>query len=481
MAATCTLHLLHTNDVHSQFASVPRIATCLRTSRENWEAQGEHVLTCDIGDHLDRMNIMTEAGFGQVNVQVMNRSGYQYATIGNNEGVTLPKEKLDRLYGQARFSVIVGNLRDGTDGSRPAWALPYAIHAFPELKVALLGMTVPYPDTYEGLGWIVDDPIPLLRRQIADLQGRADVIVLLSHLGYMEDCRLARELEGIDVILGAHTHHVLDTGERIGNTLIAQTGRFGQYIGHVRLVWNQESLRIEQAEAELLPAEQYQPDAALSAFLQEEEQKARRTLTQTIASIPRDLPVRWDEESPLGSFLAASIREKTGAEIGLANAGLLLSDLKRGSLSYADLLHCLPHPINLCAVTLSGAQLTELLQQAIQPEIVGLKLRGYGFRGKVEGWMAVDGLRVTYIGGDKPTIAAVEVNGSPLDRKREYRVGTVDMFLYNRLFPQLVAGRDPEYFLSAMLREIIAESILDERMLENSFSPRWIALPAEQH
>ena len=479
MAATCTLHVLHTNDLHSQFSSMPRIATGLRTSREEWEARGEHVLTCDIGDHLDRMNMMTEASYGQVNVQVMNQSGYQYATIGNNEGVTLSKEKLDRLYEQANFAVIAGNLRDGTDGRQPDWSVPYALHTFPELRVALLGMTIPYPHTYQSLGWEVADPQPLLERQVAKLRSEADVIILLSHLGYQEDCRLAREIEGIDVILGGHTHHVLEQGVRIGNTLIAQTGRFGQYIGHVRLVWNQESRQIDAVEAELLSVEQYQPDAGITAFLHAEEQKARRELSRPIACLPRDLPVHWNEESPFGSFLAASIRAKTGAEVGLANGGLLLGDLRQGSLSYADLLHCLPHPINLCAVTLSGAQLVELLELAIQPEIVGLKLRGCGFRGQVEGWMGVDGLRVTYIAQGKPKIAAVEVNGLPLVHNREYRVGTVDMFLYNGLFPQLLQGKETEFFLSAMLREIIAESIHDEQLFRNSFSKRWVRLTAD--
>lgn len=480
MAATCTLHLLHTNDLHSQFANMPRIATCLRVRRQEWEQREERVLTLDIGDHLDRMDIMTEASFGQVNVQVMNRSGYQYATIGNNEGVTLPKEKLDRLYDQANFTVIAGNLRDGSDGRQPAWSVPYAIHSFPDLKVALLGVTIPYPHTYQSMGWEVADPKPLLVRQVAALRSRADVIVLLSHLGYQEDCRLAREIEGLDVILGAHTHHVLEQGVRIGNTLIAQTGRFGQYIGHVRLVWNQESRQVETVEAELLAAEHYQPDESMVSFLRAEEQKASRDLARPIASLPRDLPAVWNEESPFGAFLAASIRVKTGAEVGLANGGLLLCDLKRGSLSYADLLRCVPHPIHLCAVTLSGAQLLELLEQAIQPEIVGRKLRGCGFRGKVEGWMGVDGLRVSYVAAAKPKIAAVEVHGLPLEHNREYRVGTVDMFLYNGLFPPLVQGKDAQFFPSGMLREIIAETIHDEQLFQDAFAKRWIPLPADQ-
>lgn len=86
-----------------------------------------------------------------------------------------------------------------------------------------------------------------------------------------------------------------------------------------------------------------------------------------------------------------------------------------------------------------------MLEQAIQPQIVHRELRGCGFRGKIEGWMAVDGLRIRYEESGQPHILAIEVNGQPLIREREYRVGTVDMFMYNRLFPDLLQGREIEF------------------------------------
>jgi 2',3'-cyclic-nucleotide 2'-phosphodiesterase (5'-nucleotidase family) len=179
------------------------------------------------------------------------------------------------------------------------------------------------------------------------------------------------------------------------------------------------------------------------------------------------------EETPFGSFLAASVRSWTGAEIGLANGGLLLSDLHRGSVSFVDLLHSLPHPINACAVTLTGAQLLRVLEQAIQPETIHRELRGCGFRGKVEGWMAVDGLRIQYIGGEVPQILEIQVNDKPLLLDQEYRVGTVDMFMYNRLFPDLLQGSHIEFFLPQMLREVVAQTVLDPVLIQQSFTPRW--------
>ncbi|MED4755260.1 bifunctional UDP-sugar hydrolase/5'-nucleotidase [Brevibacillus choshinensis] len=482
MADTCTLHMLHTNDLHSHFATMPRIATCFRTHREKWEHRGEHVLIADIGDHMDRMDIKSEASYGKVNVSVMNRTGYEYATIGNNEGITLPKERLNDMYEEAVFTVIAGNLLDPQIQMTPKWAVPYVIHEYQDLRVALLAVTIPFIPSYSSMGWEIREPIPIIREQLAALRDRADVFVLLSHLGYQADCRLAAKIEGLDVILGAHTHHTLQQGERIGKTLVAQTGKFGQHVGHVRLVWNRKTQQVTDASAELFATADYLPDEELTTFLFEEHVKAEQILLHPVAELEHDLQAAWMEETPFGSFLAASIRSWTGAEIGLANGGLLLADLHQGKISFADLLQSLPHPINACAVTLTGEQLTNVLEQAIQPETIQRELRGCGFRGKVEGWMGVDGLRIRYIAGEHPHIVQIEVNGQPLVMDREYRVGTVDMYMYNRLFPDLLQGSQIQFFLPQMLREVVAQTVMDQRVIQQSFLPRWeqVTLPEEK-
>lgn len=480
MADTCTLHMLHTNDLHSHFATMPHIATCIRTHRQKWEQQGEHVLAVDIGDHMDRMDIKSEASLGKVNVSVMNRTGYEYATIGNNEGVTLPKAKLDDLYRDAAFQVIIGNLLDPQSQKTPPWAVPYAIREWEGLRVALLGVTIPFASSYSCMGWDIREPAERIAQQLAALRDQADVFVLLSHLGYQSDCRLAAQVEGLDVILGAHTHHTLPHGTRIGRTLIAQTGKFGQHVGHVRLVWDRAAKQVLEAEAELFVTADFAPDEELAAFLREQEKIAEQIMLRPVAHLEYDLQAEWMQETPFGSFVAASIRSWTGAEIGLANGGLLLADLNRGSVSFADLLHSLPHPINACAVTLTGAQLARILEQAIQPQTIRQELRGYGFRGKVEGWMAVDGLRIRYTAGESPRIVQIEVNGKPLVPEQKYRVATVDMFMYNRLFPDLLQGAQVEFFLPHMLREVIARTVLDSSLVQRSFLPRWVRVPKSE-
>ena len=84
-------------------------SVCSREKKRRQEA-GETVLTIDIGDHVDRFHSISEATNGLGNTKLLNEALYDYVTIGNNEGITLAKEHLNRLYDDAGFEVLVANL-----------------------------------------------------------------------------------------------------------------------------------------------------------------------------------------------------------------------------------------------------------------------------------------------------------------------------------------------------------------------------------
>lgn len=475
MSQTCTLHLLHTNDIHSRFERMAQVAGCLQEKRQLWESRGEYVLTLDIGDHTDRMRMKTEATWGQANIKVMNQSGYQYVTIGNNEGITFPKEILDGLYDQAEFTVILSNLWDLKLNQIPKWAVPYAIHTCNDLRIALLGVTVPYASFYEQLGWISKDPFPILKEQVELLRSQVDVIVVLSHLGYNIDKQMAEQIDGIDVILGAHTHRLLLEGERVNQTWLAQVGMLGEYVGHVCLTIEKDQDGCTLTGfVEALAVEECSPDPLVTQIIEAEKASADQILSEEITRLPHELVIDWEHETAFGSFLAASIRQWTNAEIGLANSGLLLQSLPQGSITRRDLLECLPHPINPCLIKISGRELLQVLETALLPEIIQKQIRGFGFRGKVMGWMGIDNVRVYYRNQTKPVIERIEVAGEELEPERSYSVGTVDMYVFNRLFPQISETKDPAFFLPEVLREILAETLGNHKLIHQSESSRWI-------
>ena len=121
--ATETIHLLHTNDVHSHLENWPRIQRFLLDAQA---APTTHY-TFDIGDAIDRLHPLTDATMGQGNVALMNQVHYDGVTIGNNEGLVLPHEAMATLYQDANFDVILSNLKASPAGEQPSWAKPYKI------------------------------------------------------------------------------------------------------------------------------------------------------------------------------------------------------------------------------------------------------------------------------------------------------------------------------------------------------------------
>ncbi|WP_226682259.1 bifunctional metallophosphatase/5'-nucleotidase [Sutcliffiella horikoshii] len=451
------IRILHTNDIHSHFDAYPKLATFLK--EQDFTLPSALV---DIGDNMDRFHPITEATGGKANTSLLNKLRYDYATFGNNEGITLDYEGLSQLYEEAEFPVLAANLFE-ENGEYPDWVKPYEVKKMGNVKVAFIGVTVFYQHFYALLGWKIEDPYIMLEKYLPALKEEVDVIVVLSHLGISDDEEMARRFPEIDVILGGHTHHVLPEGRRIGNTLICGAGKYGQYIGQVDLVYNQELKSLTQSTAKLHKLELYQSDQQLTAQIKAMEQVAEKHLNKKVGSIKESLPVEWFAPSIFPNFLADKLREWCQAEIGMVNAGVLLDGLEEGEVTLGMLHRICPHPINPCRVTLTGEELREVVQQALHPDMENLRVKGLGFRGEVMGRMAFSGVRfdTEAIKEGSVQVTDIYIGDKRLTSKDDVTVGTIDMFTFGRMFPSIIRAKEKKFFLPELLRDVLAHSFSD--------------------
>lgn len=120
-------------------------------------------------------------------------------------------------------------------------------------------LSVMYPQVFRFYSEDVQNSVSLtsyeevLLGELTALKEKVDVIVLLSHLGIEKDRELAKTLQGIDIIVGSHTQTVLEVPEQVGNTLIVQAGKDGYYVGELRLVFDEDSRKINSYEGQLIP------------------------------------------------------------------------------------------------------------------------------------------------------------------------------------------------------------------------------------
>ncbi|WP_408007509.1 bifunctional metallophosphatase/5'-nucleotidase [Pseudalkalibacillus sp. A8] len=452
------LHLYHINDLHSHLEQWPKIMAFLKDRQRLHDENNETFIRFDIGDHADRFHPITEGTSGKGNVQLMNEADLLNATIGNNEGITFSKDQLDHLYDEANFQVLVANLKE-KDGCLPKWAKPYDIHTLANgLKVGVIGVTAPYKAYYQQLGWEVEDPYGAIEMTTKQIRSQVDILILLSHLGLEADKQISSEMSDIDIILGAHTHHVLPNGLHANDTTIGQAGKFGVYIGHIEIEWDEKLCRIEHVKATCIDLQEYEIDEASEQLLSRLSEQANENLHEVVADLDHPLDLEWFGSSPFTTLLAEAIREWCESEISMVNAGLLLEPLKKGPVTKGDLHRVCPHPINPCRIMLKGEYLKELIHHAMTKELENLEVKGLGFRGKVMGRMVFDGVEIKgeEMEDGEYHVQEISINGEPIVPERIYSVGAIDMFTFGRLLPSVHYAAEKIYYLPEMLRDVLA-------------------------
>lgn len=475
---TQRLVLLHTNDLHSHFEQMPQIAAYIKQMRN--KVGHDHLLTLEIGDHMDRMRPETDGTGGIANVEVMNATGYDAAVLGNNEGLTFTPESLRTCYlNRAEFPVIGSNIRDIRTGSIPDWMEPYKIVRKGSLNIGLIGVTAAFQTFYKELGWDVTDPLVSIAHWVRELRPQVDLLIVMSHLGIREDERMATEINGIDIVLGGHTHHVLLKPQVVGSTHLCAAGKFGQYIGEVVIDYESDhhSRQIKSITGCLIETNQLPLDNEVAQIIADNTVRAANELSHEIAFLDHSLAINWYEESELGNLLASGLKRWTSAEIGLVNAGQILQGLPQGKVIRGQLLEICPGPINPCLYLLRGKDLLEALEQALIPEFTHKQIRGFGFRGEVLGTLCIDGLNVEYDMSRLPMdrIVKVLVNNDLLELEREYSIGTIDMFTFGVGYMSLSKGFCTKFLLPEFLRDILSDQLQSKEEIIKAQKPRWIS------
>ncbi|MBN1690624.1 MAG: 5'-nucleotidase C-terminal domain-containing protein [Dehalococcoidia bacterium] len=214
-----SLTVLHVNDTHSYV--IPHsvllkvngrdtVATAggyslLDSAVEDIRSREKNVLLLHAGNVLEG-TIWTPKFQGMADIDAMNAIGFDALELGTHD-FSKNVQEAAALVQRARFPVLAANM----DVSREpllSGIQPYVIYAIEGEKVGIIGLIT--PDTaflgYPGKNIAFLPAADTARRYIAELSKLGvNKIIILSHLGYQDDVRLANEVAGIDVIVGGHT------------------------------------------------------------------------------------------------------------------------------------------------------------------------------------------------------------------------------------------------------------------------------------
>lgn len=441
------IHIYHTNDLHSHFEHWTRISSFLQRRGDLHQSANEDVLLFDIGDHMDRWHPLTDATRGKRNTLLLNEVGYTAVTIGNNEGITLSFEDLDTLYQKRTFDVIVANFFTAK-GTRPKWVEPYHIYELKnKARVAVIGLTAYFSHFYGQLGWELSEPMEELQRQLALVKKEADIIILLSHLGINEDEAIAEQFPEIDVILGAHTHHVFHEGKEINDVILGAAGKYGMFVGHITLTIDSKTLRVMKKRAIAY-------DSNKLPFVDNEKEEENRLYEEGKALLFTEVarikePYRSREV--LARLLCETLRSWCNVDSAFLNEGLILHDLPSEMVTEYDLLTICPHPINPTVVELSGAEYQEVIRLALDEKWKNMVIKGFGFRGTFMGKMIFEGVEVKHENNG----LSFYINGKKIERETRYQLAIPDMFTFGQLFPEIRRAEHKVFFFPEFMRDLL--------------------------
>lgn len=205
------------------------------------------------------------------------------------------------------------------------------------------------------------DRVAAARQAVASLRRRADAIVMIGHETTEEDYALAREVPGIDLILGTHSHlkRELTKIEGTGTWFLAPS----QYLTYVsRVVLTFDNHALEKVTGGLVAVDASMPQsrriAARVASMQKELERDPRyaELFRSVATLPAAIPL-----PELGARVVRMMRERVHADAALSTASSFRQPLPPGALTMEMLRGALPYDNEIVVVEVAGARLREWL------------------------------------------------------------------------------------------------------------------------
>lgn len=256
------LVILHSNDVHSRIDPFPdndkkfpgmggmaNKAAIIKKIR----AEEDNVLLLDAGDIFQGTPYFNFYG-GELEIKLMSEMGYDAGTMGNHDfdaGI----DGFEKQLKHASFPIIVSNY-DFTGTALENKILKFKTFQKKNIKVGVFGLGIELkglvPEKLYG-EIVYQDPVAKAQEMVKILKEdeKCNYIICLSHLGYqykddkISDVKLAAQTEGIDLILGGHTHSFLEAPVIYKNladkeVLINQVGWAGVWLGRVDIFFEKK-------------------------------------------------------------------------------------------------------------------------------------------------------------------------------------------------------------------------------------------------
>ncbi|MDP3066957.1 MAG: bifunctional metallophosphatase/5'-nucleotidase, partial [Methanobacteriaceae archaeon] len=342
---------------HQMAGGYSRIKSLFNEIREK-----NQVLALDCGDTLHGTYPVVKSR-GESMVPLLNEMGYGAMTA--HWEFAYGPEHFHKLTRQLNYPMLAVNCYQEKN-DRLVYA-PYTIISESNLQIGVIGVAativdkVMPPHFSEGIYFTLgNQELPLYIEKLKN--ERVDLIILISHLGFPQEVKLAGEVPGIDVILSSHTHNRLVHPVLVNGTIIIQSGCHGSFIG--RLDLDVENKEIKSYEHQLITVkEDITPDENVEEMVKKVTVPYQDMLTEKVGETRTALNRNTLLESTMDNLLLKSILASTDADVAFSNGWRYGAPVPPGPITMKDLWNIIPVNPPVSTVELTGREIWHMLEE----------------------------------------------------------------------------------------------------------------------
>lgn len=357
------LTLFFANDIHGQIDNLAKVKHIVDLEKQH----GPTVLVCsgDIFSGNPVIDQYKEKGYPIIDL--MNQTGFAISTIGNHEfdyGITTLKNRLN----QSKFEWLCANadLKNAGIDSLSA----YKTITIAGVNITFLGLletngklndSIPSTHPWKIKGALFERPETVVPKY-ANLksQENSDLYIALTHLGFcykedvLSDCELAKKHPYFDMIIGGHSHEIIDT--TINHIPTFQAGSYLNYLGKITLTIKDK--KIDSLHYERIDLNKYTGiDQELQAQI---EHYNNLPYLQEVVGAAKGHQTKSD----VGCFYADALKTQMNVDIAFQNTGGVRSDLDDGEITKREIFEIAPFNNGTVIYEMTVSQIKTFLKES---------------------------------------------------------------------------------------------------------------------
>lgn len=413
------IDIIHTNDIHSHISNLSKASEYINNIR----SKSDNCLLVDAGDMITG-EFQFKYLLGEVEQEIANYLKYDVMTIGNHDfdmDLNFLKKHMNKITNDFVLTNLIDHSSKLGDYSQTI------IKTVNGVKIGFISILMPYIEdnlksrNLDFFSYLYPEDYAKI---IDNLKAQgAEIIIALNHQGLERDIELAKMGLDIDLIIGAHSHDMLEDALIINDIPIVQTGSFGKRLGHVSFTYNEK--KIHNFKYNLVDLEKNLPiDKDLQDIIDKHERKLKVYTNEVYGStsekLDGDREVIIKQSTNLSSLICDSYLKRAhflgySPDFAIVNSRGIRQSIAKGTITRRELYNVIPFEKKLLICNMSGSNLLAALNSKIEFQTSNLKI--INTNGKC-----------SYF--DARTNEKINLN-------RSYQIVTIDYLYYHELFSDL--------------------------------------------